>query len=267
MKKNLLLALLLVSAMGLSAQMYVGLGFGYHMAAQDRALGTSYATNGDASNIYGSMGQGVIPALKFGYMLDDNWGIEFGFSYLMGGEQTVYEDLQPSMYDSYTEKITAVSNMIRLSPQLVFKTEMGIYFRAGLIIPVGGKTMVSRTVDVEFNGTTSNTSVEIENHGAFTAGFDGAIGYGFSLNDNMTIFGELEYVGLRIYGATATVTKYEVDGKDKLPDLKTIQIETEYVDEVLTTDNTSEDEPFKDLKSSSPYSSLGINFGIIYHFN
>jgi len=258
----------MVSAMGLSAQMYVGFGFGYHMANQNRALGTSTNTTGDNINLYGSMGQGIIPALKFGYMFDDNWGFEMGMSYLMGSEITVYEDFNTGgVYDSYAEVIKTKSTMIRFSPQLVFKTEMGVYSRVGLIIPVGGSTMAYRTVDVEFMGQTSKTVVDIENHGAFTTGFTGALGYGFSLSDEMTIFGELEYVGLRIYGKTATITKYEVDGVDNLANLLTIQKETVYVDEVKTTDNTNNDEAQKALKSSSPYSSFGINIGITYHFN
>ena len=267
MKKNLILTLLLISAMGLSAQMYVGFGFGYHMATQDRDLGTSTNKDGDEKNIYGSMGQGIVPALKFGYMFNDYWGFEMGMSYLMGSELTVYENYNPGMYDSYAEVIKTKSTMIRFSPQLVFKTDMGIYSRIGFVIPVGGKTMAYRTVDVEAMGATSKTVVDIENHGAFTTGFTGAFGYGYDLNDNLTIFGEMEYIGLRFYSKTATVTKYEVEGTDKLGDLKTIQKETVYVDEVKATDNQNVDEAFKALKSTSPYSAFGINIGIIYHIN
>ncbi len=265
MKKNLLLGIMLLVATGLSAQMYVGLGFGYHLAAQNQVLGSSYNSAGDESNIYGSMGNGFIPALKFGYMFNDNWGFELGFSALFGAKNLVGEDMEvPSGYTSYEEKIYAQARGYRLMPSFVFKTDAGVYSRVGLIVPLGGKTMVYDDVSYSVAGTSGTISAERENHGFFTLGFTGALGYGYELNDQMTIFGEFEYVGLRFYGKTASITKYEVNGADKLADLKPIQKETEFVDEVKTGDNQDPEKPYKALKSATPYSSFGINLGLIY---
>jgi len=269
MKKNLLLGLMLLVATGLSAQMYVGLGFGYHGAANNEAMGTSSNANGDVSNVYGTMGNGFLVDLKFGYMFNDYWGFELGINSLFGAKNLIKEDLQiPTGFTSYEDKSYAQSNMFRLMPQLVFKTDMGIYSRIGFIVPVGGKTMIYQDVSYTMkNGTSGTTSVEAESHGSFTFGFTGALGYGFDLNDNMMLFGELQYIGLRIYGKTRTLTKYEINGKDQLGNMKTIQKETEYVDQVLKNDNTDMDKPFKSLKGAAPYSSFGLNIGLVYKFN
>jgi opacity protein-like surface antigen len=268
MKKNLLLGLMLLVATGLSAQMYVGLGLGYHGAANNQALGTSTNSNGDKSNVYGTMGNGFLVDLKFGYMFDEHWGFELGINSLFGAKNLINEDLNlPTGFTSYEDKTYAQSNMFRLTPQFVFKTDMGIYTRVGVIIPVGGKTMIYEDISYTVAGTSGTTSVEAESHGNFTFGFTGAFGYGFDLSDNMMLFGELQYIGLRIYGKTRTLTKYEQNGKDQLGNMKTIQKETEFVDEVLKNDNQDMDKPYKDLKTASPYSSFGLNIGLVFKFN
>lgn len=266
MKKNIILVLIMISAMGISAQMYVGFGLGYHGAANSAVLGTSENTTGDISNIYGSQGKGILPEFRFGYMIDDNWGFEFGLSYLMGSNQLVVEDNNPSIYDSYKEEVYSKATMIRFAPQLVYKTDMGIYSRVGLYIPLSGKTMVTRDVSVSMMSITQATHVEIEYHGAFTTGYTGALGYAMDFNDNISFFGEFQFIGLRIFGKTSSITAYTVDGTDKMSTLKTIQKETEYVDEVKSTDNTDVDVALKSLKSGSTYSSFGFNIGLNYKF-
>jgi len=256
MRKNIIILVMLFSAMSLSAQMYVGFGVGYHMAANGEDIGTSWAENGlDYSNIYGSFGKGILPELRFGYMLNDNWGLEFGLNYLLGSTVLVEEDLSVAK-DEWTSK----TSMLRFTPQLVFKTEAGLYARTGLYIPLGGKTVGMWEYD---DGTTTQKA-EVENKGRFSVGYTATVGYSYDFSDNMAFFGELQYIGLRIYSKTETVTLYEVNGNDILSTFDTQTKETEYVDEILSTDNTNTDEPWKSLTSASPYSSLGINIGVYY---
>lgn len=258
---------MLLSAMGLSAQMYVGLGFGYHMAATTNVFGTSMNAAGDESNIYGSQGAGILPDFRFGYMLNDNWGLEFGLSYLMGSNQLMNEDNNvPMGLDSYKSETYSKSTMIRFAPQLVFKSGMGIYSRLGLYMPLGGKTIGTKDVTYSISNTTVIQHIEVEYHGDFTIGYTAALGYSLNLSDKMALFGEFQYVGMNIYNKTATFKVYTKDGVDQLPGMKTIQKEVEYVDEVLATDNTDVDAPAKVLKSASAYSSFGINVGINYQF-
>ena len=184
MKKNLILGVLLLAATGLSAQMYVGLGVGYHMAAQKVVLGTSYNSAGDATNIYGSQGKGIIPALKFGYMIDDNWGLEFGLSYLMGPDQVMEEDFEAPAagITNYSDVTKSKSSMIRLTPQLVFNSELGIYSRFGLIMPLGGKTTGTRDVSYTAGPSSSKTNIGATYKGSFGTGIAGAIGYKHELS-------------------------------------------------------------------------------------
>ena len=58
---------------------------------------------------------------------------------------------------------------------------------------------------------------------------------------------------------------FEQDGVDKMPDLDTYQKEIEYVSKyVYNRDEFDENQPDIQLKISTPFSSLGVNFGVKY---
>ena len=264
MKRNLLLIIALFVATSMSAQFYAGLGVGYALGASKRANGTEVSGT-VTTNIYGSYGQGFSPNLKLGFMFSDNMGIELGVSYLFGATQTKVKS------DGDTVGLEAKSTGLRLAPQLVYKLDNGFYGRFGMIIPVLGKTVVTDNDEksalliggVPVAGEKEST---IETKGSFSIGFIGAIGYGFALNDNITLFGEIEYIGLSIKSGSATVTEYTFKGNDVLPLFDTYQKEYEYVDEIDSSVPFDKNKPTQKLKQKAPFSSLGFNFGITMSF-
>jgi hypothetical protein len=135
-----------------------------------------------------------------------------------------------------------------------------------MIIPVLGKTVVTGHNDKDSRFGGAKTEYEVETKGSFSIGFIGAIGYGYSLSDNMTIFGEVEYIGLSIKSGSATFTKYDVAGKDQLANMKTAQKEYEFVDEIDSSTTPNMDKPTQMLKQKAPFSSLGFNIGITMTF-
>ncbi len=269
MKRNLLLIIALFVATSMSAQFYAGLGVGYGMGASKRANGLEYSGT-KTINIYGSYGQGFSPNLKLGFMFNDNMGFELGVSYLFGASQTKYK--------SEFQLEEAKSNGLRIAPQLVYKLDNGFYGRFGMIIPLLGKTVITETDDKLMVAPNTFVKKEMvtETKGSFSIGFIGAIGYGFALNDNMTLFGEIEYIGLSIKSGSATITKLEVDGNDKLANMDTYQKEYEFVDEIdsskdnlidqTTGQPVNPDTPWLMLKQKAPFSSFGLNIGIIMTF-
>ncbi|MCK5856079.1 MAG: porin family protein [Bacteroidales bacterium] len=266
MKKNLLLIIALFVATTMSAQFYAGLGLGYGMGASKRVNGTESAGTVE-TNIYGSYGQGFNTTLKLGYMFNDNMGLELGVSYLFGAAQT--KDDSEHYFES------AKSNGLRLMPQLVYKLDNGFYGRFGVIIPVMGSTVITSKDDKMMvgPGTFVVAESEMTTHGSFSIGFAGAIGYNFALNDNMNLFGELEYIGLSIKSGSAEYTKYEVGGVDQLPTMKTGQKEFTFLDEVdHSSDNTFSNPKWDPnqasvmLRQKAPFSSFGLNIGIVMVF-
>lgn len=268
MKKNLLFIIALFVATSMSAQFYAGLGVGYGIGANQQIQGTE-VDGTIQTNLYGSYGQGFTPNLKLGFMFNKNLGVELGVGYLFGAMQTKYKN------ESADRLVEAKSSGMRIAPQLVYKLNSGFYSRFGLIIPIFGTTVATDTDNKHMAGITMVQKVVTQEFkGSFSIGFIGAIGYAYALNDNLSIFGEVEYVGLSIKSGTSTITQYDVGGVDGLPTLTTSQKETEYKDKIdPSTDNTNPsiingglDEPTVKLKTRAPFSSLGINFGIIMTF-
>ena len=259
MKKVLLLSLTLFIVSSLSAQFYAGFGVGYGLGASKRVNGTE-DTDNSTKNIYGSYGQGLNANLKLGFMFSDNIGFELGTSYLIGASQTKYKS------EYILEE--AKSSGLRLAPQLVIKLDNGFYSRFGMIIPVLGKTVITNTDEHFQVGPTVFVKKEttMETKGSFSMGFIGAIGYAYALSDNMDLFAEVEYIGMSIKSGSAEFTQYDVNGENHLENMTTSQKEYEFVDEVMDSDNTSSDEPTKMLKQKAPFSSIGLNIGIIMKF-
>lgn len=265
MRKNLLFVIAMLFATGLSAQLYVGAKLGYGFGAQKTAFGSTMTATSDA-NIYASMGQGIPVGLKVGYFFNDNLGVELGMNYFLGAEQTMADVTMTG----YTNNATAKSNQIRLLPALVYKTDMGLYGRFGMVVPVGGSTVVKST---EVMGATT-TETELLAKGSMSFGFVGSLGYEFELSDNLKLFGELEYVGLSIKSKSLEMTSYKVNGTDQLAAVPEYNKMTNYVDELTSSSNNSSYnqnvDPTKakdDLADYSGYSAFRINFGVSFYFN
>jgi hypothetical protein len=269
MKKLFLFAFAIAVAMNVSAQkMYFGGNLGYNMAATKWAIGTK-VTDAGTSNLYGSMGQGIKPALRFGYMTESNFGAELGFGYTLGSKVTVLDQNTTTATSSNVVLQTAQAKFMNLSLQMVFRTELGLYSKFGLFLPAGGTTYVEfeQTVTATLPiPTTTHVLQSIEMKGRFTPGFCGSLGYAYALSDNLDIFLEGEYVGLKIYRKSSTLKKYTNNDVDKMSTLKTKDIETEFVDEVLKTDNTDVNVAKKSLTTATQYSSFGINLGVTFKF-
>jgi opacity protein-like surface antigen len=253
MKKNLFFIAALFVASSVSAQFYAGLSAGYALGADKQVLGVETTSTSDI-NLYGSFGNGMNINLKLGYNFTDNLGFELGANYLLGSAQSILKNT--------TTTAEAKSSGLRLSPQLTFRLENGLYSRMGLVVPVMGKTVSD--VNVAYTGV--EVKKVYESKGAFSVGFIGAIGYSYKLSDNLSVFGELEYLSLTIKQGTKTLTEYTYNGTDMMSTQTISDKETEYVDEVKATDNSSDDEPTKELASRAPFSSIGINIGVMMSF-
>ena len=272
MKKNLLFVVAIFLATTMSAQLYVGAKLGYGLGANKYEAGTIMTDNSQSIE-WGSMGQGLQLGAKVGYFFSDNLGFELGIDYFMSAEGVIGDvelTMAPGMV--YSNDVTAKSNQLRLVPQLVMKSDMGVYSRFGIIVPVMGKTVVTKK-EVTPGASTTTADVEMEFKGKFSIGFAGALGYEYALSDNLNLFGELQYTGLTIRGSSSEVTKYSVNGADQLPGMTTIQKETTFVDELDASSNngsynTSPDasKPLDDLRSSTVYSSYGFNIGVNFAF-
>ena len=274
MKKGFLVGALLLSAGAVSAQgLYVGLQAGYGFGTPSDAVGTTtvVATSGDqtTTNIYDTYGGGTNIGLNVGYMFTEHLGAELGLSYFLGSTVTSTDYSVPS---GGAATLMASSNQMRLAPSLIITTggDFAVYGKAGLVLPVGGST----TAEYRDN-TDPNFVVEqdFESKGAMSIGLQGAIGVDYTLSDNLSFFGELSGVNLRIKSASRTITKSSVNGTDGLASMTTYQKETMYVDELNASSNNSfynsdtvDAQAREDLATTTNFNGLFINIGVKYNF-
>ncbi len=258
MKKLLLLSAAIAIASSLSAQFYAGIGAGYGLGASKTVVGVQVSDDGNTqTNVYGSYGQGVNIVGKAGYMFNDFLGAELVADYFIGAAQTNYQ------YKN--DLIESKSNALLLAPQLVVKTEMGIYSRFGIAVPVMGGTTTTGSYE-KYMGGADDLVFEKESHGTFSIGYTGTIGYNYAISDNMDFFAELQYVGMSVKGGDSKYTKKTLGSKDLLDGAKTSEIETEYVDSIDGSATQDPDSPAKEIAETSPFSSIGVNVGIVMKF-
>ena len=267
MKKNLLLVIAILFTGTLSAQFYISAKVGYGFGAQKTVLGQTSTYGTSSENNWGSLGQSFAPALKLGFLANDNLGFELGLNYFMGAELTAYDVTTPLG----SLMATAKSNQFRIIPSFVYKTDIGIYGKFGLVLPVSGSTVVNMEETEVATATTTNT--EITTYGMFSVGYSGVVGYNLSLNDNMNLFFELEYLGLNIKANNSEVTALIINEADNLLGMDEYTKKTEFVDKLTPISNNEEwntnfdrSKPKEELRTVKGYSSFGINVGFTYSF-
>lgn len=296
-KKLVIISAFIFAAFGASAQgFYADFNVGYGLGFPGNVLGQETHTeivDGNqtetASNIYGSLGQGLTLQLTPGYMFNEHIGVELGLNYFLGSKVTMYDgtsnitvtalgiNKQPYSSGTYTAK----SNQFRLLPTLYISTgttkTLSGYVKAGLVLPIAGKTVSTiNNVDAEVDGTGITKDYiekEITTKGSFSLGFRGAIGLNYNLSDKLSLFAEIYVIDLNIKSKHSEVTKYEYNGVDALSSATTYDKETDYVDDLDASsnnysynDNSSEGKPKEVLASKTSFSQTGLQIGIKFNF-
>ncbi len=292
MKKTnkFLLAALVCGAFATSAvaQVYVGAHAGYSFSTAPSVLGTASNSNTSASpatnstaNIYGSNGAGVNFGINAGMMFSEHFGIDLGFDYLSISPQKTETSNSTGAASNNVSSYTTSGTQIRVTPSFVVaagKEGLKPYARFGVVLPVAGSTItdVSSVTTIPSISKTYTTTVKSETTGQFSLGFNSAVGINFALGEKLNLFGEVALTTLSIKAAKTTYKAFNSEdllGTTTLADLKTIDKETVYVDELNTSSNNSnynstvnQDKPLDDLAKTANYNTLGINVGVKYSF-
>lgn len=279
--RNYLSILVALFAINLTtAQFYITPSVGYTIGSAEMKLG-EIVTPSTTSNSYGSYGEGLNVQLRGGYFFNDTFGVDLGFSYLHGADQTVMEVNVPGV----EAEVVARARAFGFSPSVVYKFTENLYGRFGALLKLGGKTEAVASkmqvfTDLEAaalglpSGSYTQTDYTEAYHGKLPLGFVGAFGYKHNLNDNFSLFIEAEYMGISVKRKDSEITAFNTDivlpdgtvavpgyySLDNLPEGYTRT--SEYVDEI-PNNNT---DPSVKLGQSVPYSSFGLNFGMTYTF-
>ena len=190
---------------------YASLSVGYAAGTSIEAIGvetteTATGTISSQKNIEGTYGSGIPIALAGGYMFSEHFGLEIGVNYFMGS--VVVSEITNKPGD-YKDISASQGDQIRVLPQLVLSTgsdfPIEIFAKAGVVMPVVGSTSFNKNITM---GEVSVLSVEGNATGNFSYGYTGTVGAAYGISDNLSIFGELQYTGLRAKSNSKTITSY-----------------------------------------------------------
>lgn len=212
-----------------------------------------------------SFGKGLNFGGAFGYMFNKNIGAELGISYLLGGTTTIDNESDYGLSNNKSE-LAMHSNMLRLIPSVVIASGFdGInpYAKFGLLIGTG-----SIFIENDENDDGDIIAEYWKYNGGFALGLNSALGAVYIINDNISIFGEIDMVNLSYSPTKGELTEASLNGVDQLPSMTTSEKEIEFVDSYTynPADPMIETEPSKEIKYKMPYGSVGLSVGLKINF-
>ena len=242
---------------------------------------TDVSVNADGSTVNvkslnGTVGAGLKANVAIGYMFNPYIGVELGVSYFHGDKTMIGRLRSPqitSEENTYLRGFDVAPGII-LTPN--FQT-LNPYARMGLIVPIAGElTIETMATQVNVGGPGTDLLVEAKSEvkSRFSVGYFGAVGVNYPINDNLSIFGEVEIKNLSIKSKSAEITKYSTtaitNGQSQLvpgqqlEDLPVYEKQFDFTDDYnqSTTTAPNQNAPRKIPTQFVNASGIGINVGI-----
>lgn len=227
-------------------------------------------TTNSVEEVRGSFGAGLNASAAFSYTLSENIGVELGISYLSGKEystNSTYMDYQFDQLATFShEAETSKSKGILFTPTLKFITQQRIftpYFLAG---PVFGKLNFRKELERyrDENGTVATEFRTTRFTGGVAIGLRGAVGVSIIISKKLSLFSELVFTGMNYYPKESEITRYVINGENKIDQLTTNVRKTVFVDKVVNdSQSTDDNSPNRSVRVHVAMSSMSANLGVI----
>ncbi len=275
--KKVILGLILLTSVVVSAQKekgaYISLNTGYSIGASNTSnetfavrWGVTNTTEISAANnrlelADVNLGKGLNFGATFGYMFNKFVGAELSANYLLGSKSN---GKQKFLSGDYVNN-EVYAKMLQLKPTLVITggfAKINPYAKFGVILGVASK------VTIENNGAsgTNTFASKQEFTGSTPIGFHGGAGLLYSVNDKISIFGELNVNNLNYSPKKSEITEATSNGVNALPLISTENAQIEFVDSVESAAISVPTSPRKEPKTNFNMSNLALNFGVRYNF-
>jgi len=263
MKIKLLTLIALFLQFQTNAQLSISLdaGYAHHLAPytgknSDRVgeWETAYETVvysfGRGLNYYGA-----IEYFPEGKML----GFGLGVGYLKSSEVQFLDN-----HDYDTQYIhTKNASMIRFSPFVKLKVDkerVQYYTKFGYVLGAfGNVTSENSEISEIYNEFYSRN---VHNKG-LAHGMMGGFGLNYKISDRLHLMGEVRMIAQSYAPTRGELVASTKNGEDRLPNLETVSIHVEFVDEHVVNwgpnNTTNDDNPSQSTKIYYPFSSVGVN--------
>lgn len=217
-------------------------------------------------NVYFSFGQGAHIGFSYGYMFNQNIGMDLGFSYFKGSQVKGEMEIVSTSWGKYSSSQIASANMLRITPSLVLSCgleRLNPYGKFGVVL---GSAEINNQSE-EF-GDGNYSKYEIKFNGGLAVGYTSAIGLSYNLTDDFSLFGEMNIVGMNYAPTKGEILMAEENGRDVLYQFDKSEREFVFLDKVeyRSDSEPSSNEPSEGIKTKFPFSSIGFNMGAKYSF-
>ncbi len=219
-----------------------------------------------------SFGNGYQIGLGFRYGFKNNFGIDFGYAYLLGQKNTTTSENLVSNY-SYKEEIKSRISRVYFGFSYLDKgkkvspiIKMGVLIAVGKVIFDYSNSFPGYNPNPPYGQITSKTESSTKYYGGVSAGFYSGLGINFKASDKVSLQLILDVVVQEFTPARATVTKSTLNGEDQLPKMTTYDKETLFVkNDASNGFPTGTSSPNRVNKISIPLSSFGPSFNIVFN--
>ncbi|NNC94905.1 MAG: outer membrane beta-barrel protein [Chitinophagales bacterium] len=219
-----------------------------------------------------SLGKGFAAGGAFGYMFSKHIGAELGFSYLYGTKTTAEITYRYGTEYRYLMESNLYSRMFRLNPSIIVASgleKVNPYARFGMVFGFG-KALLEVDDSDTYLGETDTYHSKFEMKNGVGIGVTAGVGAMFSLNDQMSLFTEINMISMSYSPKKGEIVELSYNGEDHLSELSTSEKEVEFVKEIIydyeNPDPYDEDKPSEELQFKIPYSSIGLNVGWRFSF-
>lgn len=248
------------------------------MQSTDVTVGADGSVN--VKSLNGTVGAGVKANITVGYMFNPYIGAELGVSYFHGDKILIGRLRSPQVASEENTYLRGfdVAPGIFLTPN--FKT-INPYARMGVIVPIAGELNIE-TRAKQANGGGPGTDIMVEAKSEvkarFSVGYFGAVGVNYPVNNNLSIFAEMELKNLSIKSKSAKITEYTTtaisNGQEQLvpgqqlSDLPVYEKKFEFTDDYSQSSTTGPDQnaprqiPTQFVNASGTGINVGIRFSL-----
>jgi hypothetical protein len=211
-----------------------------------------------------ALGKGYSEGLDFGYMFNRHIGFELGFSFLTGSP-VYYKDV--NMFTPGRSDFSVRAKMFRFTPELLITTrmkEISPYLKFG---PLLGSGFVLMESDMVSSIDGSVWVMKSKLNGGMPVGITSTAGISIKVTEIFSAFIECTAINMSFAPSKGEYYYYTINGEDQLPKMHTNQKEANFVNHI---DYNYVAQPYTEpdtrMKSLLPFSSLGINIGVAFHF-
>lgn len=216
--------------------------------------------------VTGSFNSGAVATATVGYLFSPHTGVELGLGYVFGRMYRVLSEHKQVLDGDqvrYSSSASASWNATNafIAPSIVLSTgerRLKPYLTAGPVFALASIDETKRNFS-DYDNTPDLTKQEARYSGGMSLGLRGVAGMALALNQTLSLFSEIAFMGMSYHPKQKETLKYEVNGEDQVPLWPVSQRKVIYAEETGVNVSVHDNSP---SGPSRPQKELRTYFGM-----